>query len=267
MVQILRNKNLATRFQILVEIANSGPNIQQRDIAKKLGITPQAVSDYVKHMESDGLLTISEGYSSYKLTNDGVNWIIKMLRELSGYNDFVLNAINDISVCAAVADTDLTAGQRVGLTMKEGVLFASEAGGGATGIVFADARAGHDVGVYGIEGIIDFQVGKIIILRVPGIQKGGSRAVDTELLRVRLKGAKFIGVVGIEAMMSVRKVNESNSIYLYGVKEAVIEAARSGLSPVVVCIEDEIAGLIKRLEDEKIEYELVSLSKPENEKK
>ena len=33
MVEILRNKNLATRFQILVEIARSGPNIQQRDIA------------------------------------------------------------------------------------------------------------------------------------------------------------------------------------------------------------------------------------------
>ena len=48
MVEILRNKNLATRFQILVEIARSGPNIQQRDIAGKLGVTPQAISEYIK---------------------------------------------------------------------------------------------------------------------------------------------------------------------------------------------------------------------------
>ena len=50
MVEILRNKNLATRFQILVEIARSGPNIQQRDIAGKLGVTPQAISEYIKQM-------------------------------------------------------------------------------------------------------------------------------------------------------------------------------------------------------------------------
>jgi putative transcriptional regulator len=42
MVEILQNKNSATRFQILVEIAASGPNIQQKDIATKLGVTPQA---------------------------------------------------------------------------------------------------------------------------------------------------------------------------------------------------------------------------------
>jgi len=264
MVQILRNKNLATRFQILVEIANSGPSIQQRDIAKKLGVTPQAVSDYIKHMENDGLLAISD--SSYKLTNDGVNWVIKMLRELSGYNDTVLKAINNISVCAAISGADLVAGQRVGLRMKDGALFTSEASGTACGIVFADARAGQDVGIYGIEGIIDFQIGKITILKVSGIQKGGSRAVDTERLRESLKGTEFVGAVGIEAMVSLQKVSKSNSVYKYGVKEAIIEAARSGLSPVVVCVEDEISGLIERLEDEKIEYNFVNLSKSEDEK-
>ena len=41
MVEILQNKNSATRFQILVEIAASGPNIQQKSIAAKLDVTPQ----------------------------------------------------------------------------------------------------------------------------------------------------------------------------------------------------------------------------------
>ena len=51
MVEILRNKNLATKFQILAEIANGSPNMQQRDIAAKLGVTPQAISDYMGQLQ------------------------------------------------------------------------------------------------------------------------------------------------------------------------------------------------------------------------
>ena len=36
MVEILRNKNLATRFQILVEVADKGPNIKQHEIDRKV---------------------------------------------------------------------------------------------------------------------------------------------------------------------------------------------------------------------------------------
>jgi len=36
MIEVLRNKNMTTKFQILVEIADSGPDIQQREIARKL---------------------------------------------------------------------------------------------------------------------------------------------------------------------------------------------------------------------------------------
>ena len=50
MVEILQNKNSATRFQILVEIAASGHSIQQKSIAVKLGVTPQAISDYIRQL-------------------------------------------------------------------------------------------------------------------------------------------------------------------------------------------------------------------------
>jgi putative transcriptional regulator len=101
-VEILRNKNLASKFQILVEIANSGPNIQQKDIARKLEVTSQAISDYVRQLTEEGLLA-SDGRSRYRVTNEGVNWVIKVLRELSSYNIFIERAITNISVCAAVA--------------------------------------------------------------------------------------------------------------------------------------------------------------------
>ena len=263
MVQILHNKNLATKFQILVEIANSGPNIQQRDIAKKLDVTPQAISDYIRQLVKEGLLT-SDGRSRYRATTEGVNWVIKVLRELRNYSTFVEQAVANISVCAAVADGNLVKGQTVGLEMEEGLLFATEkVGEGARGIACSDARAGEDVGVSNIEGIVNLEIGKVTILEVPGIQRGGSRMVDTDQLKSESASGRLVGAIGIEALVAVRKL-DIKLVYAYGVAEAAIEAAHSGLSPLIVCVDDETSGLIRRLGEESVDYELIGLRKDED---
>jgi len=248
---------MATRFQILVEVANSGPNIQQQDIAKKLDVTPQAISDYIAQLTKEGML-ISEGRSRYKVTNEGVNWIIGELRELRSYNIVVEKAVTNISVCTAVADCNLTKGQKVGLKMKDGLLFATDrVGEGAKGISVSHASKDEDVGVTNIEGIVALQVGKITILRVPHIQKGGSRKVDLNRLEREIKNRPVITAIGIEALVALRKVD--TKFYVYGATEAAIEAANSGLNPLVVCVEAETSALIKRLEEEKISYELFDI--------
>jgi putative transcriptional regulator len=259
MVEILRNKNLATRFQILVEVADSGPNVQQRDIAKKLDVTPQAISEYIRQLTKEGLLT-SDGRSRYKVTNGGINWVIKVLRELRSYNTFIEGTITNISVCAAVADTNLSTGQPVGLEMRNGLLLATaQFGKGARGIVVSDATKGEDVGVTNIEGIVRLEKGKVTILRVPNIQRGGSRKTDLDRLQSEVRGRPFIGALGIEALVALRQVGAK--FYLYGVREAAIEAANSGLEPLVVCIEDETPALIKRLDEENLNYELLDIEK------
>jgi putative transcriptional regulator len=263
MVEILRSKNLATKFQILVEIANSGPNIQQQDIARRLEVTPQAISDYVRQLVDAGLL-ISDGRSMYRVTAEGVNWMIEVLRELGNYNRFITKAITNILVCAAVADCALFKGQTVGLKMKDGLLFATDSvGNGARGIAFSDASAGEDIGVSNIEGIVDLEIGKIKILRVPGIQRGGSRAADVSRLKMEIGGRSVFGAIGIEAMTILKQLGIKFS-HIYGVKEAAIEAANSGLYPLIVCVDDETLGLISRLEQENIDYELKDLRKGED---
>ena len=133
MSQVLRSKNLATKFQILVEIAASQPDIQQKDIARRLDITPQAVSEYIKDLTKDGSLT-SDGRSHYRVTREGVDWVLKMARELQDYCTSVGRAITNITVCTAVADSDLSCGQAVRLRMEGGLLLASEpVDGGARG--------------------------------------------------------------------------------------------------------------------------------------
>ena len=260
MTEILRNKNLATRFQILVEVANSGPNIQQRDIAGKLDVTPQAVSDYIRQLFEEGLIT-SDGRSKYRVTSKGVNWVIKVLRELSSYSTFIEQAITNISVCAAVAGDNLTEGQTVGLEMREGLLFATDkVGEGAKGIACSDAAASEDVGVSNIEGIVNLEIGKVTILKMPGIQRGGSKMVDVDRLKAMIGSRRLAGAIGIEAIVALRKLG-IEPVYSYGVTEAAIEAAKSGLFPLLLCVDNETPGLISRLGIENIDYELIDLRK------
>jgi len=262
MVEMLRNKNVATKFQILVEIANSGPNIQQRDIAVKLGVTPQAISGYVRQLEGEGLIT-SDGRSKHRVTKEGVNWIIRVLRELRSYGSIVERVITNISVCAAVASTDLVEGQVVGLEMKGGLLFATkEMKQRARGIACSDAKAGEDIGVSNIAGIVDLGIGEVTILKVPSIGQGGSRMTDIEKLEMHIKSGGLVGAIGIEAIVALKQA-KIKSLYSYGVIEAAIEAAQSGIYPVVVCVEDMTSILIRRLEEADINYKLVDIQKTE----
>lgn len=256
MIEVLRNKNLTTRFQILAEIANSGPGIQQRDIAEKLDITPQAVSDYISRLIKDKML-VSGGRSSYRVTNQGVNWIIKSLRELDSYNAFVQRAVTNISVSTALAETDLAEHQKVGLKMRDGLLYATaDTDTEATGLTVAAAAGGEDVGITDIEGIVPLEAGRVTIVEVPEIQRGGSRRVDMEKLKANLDGKSPVTFLGLEALVALRRAGIAYQSY--GAVEAVVEAARSGLNALVVCVENETAGLIKRLEREGVRYETTS---------
>jgi putative transcriptional regulator len=259
MVEILQNKNSATRFQILVEIATSGPGIQQKSIALKLGLTPQAISDYIHQLVSEDLI-VSSGRSHYRVSAKGVNWMLKILRELRDYASVVEQAVTNITVCAAIADSDINQGQAVGLKMKDGLLFATAGmDGGARGIAVSRVRQGEDVDVANIEGLVELVRGRVTILQVPGIRKGGSRQVDQALLKAHAGSSQQLGAIGIEALVSLRQIGVEPR-YLYGVTEAAIEAAQCGLSFTVVCTDDAIPGLVKRLQqEEELSYELIDL--------
>lgn len=259
MIEILQNKNSSTRFQILVEIAASGPTVHQRTIAAKLRVTPQAISDYMSQLVSEGMV-ISTGRSSYRVSVKGVNWVLKMLRELNEYLALVTRSVTNLTVCAAIAETDIKQGQPVGLKMKNGLLFAvNQTGKGARGIAQSSAGRGEDVDVSGIEGIIEFDKGKVSVLQVPSIGKGGSRTVDIEKLRSGISDSQSVGVIGIEALATLRRA-KIKPHYLYGVTEAAVEAAQCGLRFVIVCTEDAISEVIKKLQDEGIEHEVTDLT-------
>jgi putative transcriptional regulator len=260
MAEILKSKRLATKFQIMLEIAANQPSIQQKDIAPRLGITAQAVSEYVRELIKDGWLS-SEGRSRYRVTRQGVDWILQMSRQLHSYAWFVSRVVADISVSAAIADSDLSVGQPVSLYMKDGLLFACPATSaeGARGIAATEAQKGQDVGIRSIEGVIKLEPARLTIGKVPNVQDGGSRRADLARLRREVEQAQLVGTMGTEALVALREIGVKPH-YLHGVREAAIEAAYCGLSFLVVCSEDRVPILAQRFEEENLHYAVVDLA-------
>jgi putative transcriptional regulator len=258
MVQVLRNKNLATKFQILVEIAANQPFIQQKDIAQRIGVTSQAVSEYISKLEKDGWIK-TDGRSRHSITKEGVNWVLKALRELQEFSTAAEHALTGVTTWAAIAGEDLKQGQPVSLVMKDGLLNAIPFyGKGARGIAASDARRGEDIGVNGIEDIIPHAVAPVTFLDVPDIQNGGSRNVDKVKAQRQLKKGMLTGAIGTEAIATLRRLGRKPD-YSYGVAQAAVEAARSGLPFIVICTSSESLRLQQRLAGENIPYKIIDI--------
>ncbi len=257
---ILRSKKEITKFQILVEIAAHQPDVMQKEIADKIGITPQAVSEYIKELVSDGLL-YSDGRLRYRVTKKGVEWVLERAQELKKYSRYIMeDVISHISVATAIAKERLNKGQHVSLEMENGLLYAYAKEGDVSGTTLTDAEEGEDVGVTDLKGMISLPEVSITICRVPRVERGGSRSVDYRLLKKHAANKPYIAALGVEALITLRKINVQPDI-LFGAKESVVEAAFHGLSSLVVSVDEEVPSLLTRLESEGLGYEVVDLSK------
>lgn len=260
MVNVLQRKRDSSRFQILVEIAAHQPNLRQKEVAKRLGVTPQAISEYIKELVADGLVT-TDGRMRYSITKEGVEWLLEGAAELKRYARTVMEEIiSHVSVWTALAELDLDEGERVSLEMRGGLLFANKKEGiDASGITISDALTGEDVGVSDLKGLISLEEGNITVCKVPRVQTGGSRKVNIDLLKGMIFGDKMIGVLGIEALVALRKANREPDV-IFGAKESAVEAAYHGISSVILSVDEQVPSLLDRLESEGLKYELVDLT-------
>jgi putative transcriptional regulator len=256
---ILRSKKEITKFQILVEIAGHQPDVMQKEIAQRIGITPQAVSEYIKDLVSEGYL-FSDGRMRYRITKNGVEWVLERAIELKKYARFVMeDIVSHVSVATAIARGKFKKGDAVSLMMENGLLYAGT-DGDVTGITTSDSELGEDVGVTDLKGMISFPQVNITICKVPRVEKGGSRSVDLKMLKSRSIDKPYIAAIGVEALISLRKISVQPNI-LFGAKESVVEAAFHGLSSLVVSVDEEVPSLLNRLEAEGLNYEVVDLSR------
>jgi putative transcriptional regulator len=79
-------------------------------------------------------------------------------------------------------------------------------------------------------------------------------------LKKGLEKGKLTGAMGVEAVVTLRRIGIEPD-YLYGVPQAAIDAARSGLSFDIVCTGSEALAVVQKLITENIKYTRIDTRK------
>lgn len=255
--ELFRDKPSATRFQILIRIVKHQPAINQNEIADSVGLTPQSVSDYLGELKTRGHVR-KHGRGRYEVTKEGVNWILSRTRELERLVEYVDREIlRDTGIESAVATGRIEEGQRVSLSMRESRLRAAPGKTGtATAVAVTSAEAGQVVGVTGVDGMVEYDPGRVTIVTVPEIQNGGQKRVDTDRLAARIRAHGRVAASGLEATVAAETAGAEPDI-TFGIPESVAEAAMKGIDVLVLVTPGEIADVIERLRQAEITHEML----------
>jgi len=264
MMKAFKKRGALTHFQILSEISKQDPHLKQKDLANKLGITIQAVSENIKTLTEEGYITSKDGRSPYKITQKGIDKVKKDAINLRKYSDLVLEIMNHYkTIWPAIAEEKLVKDDIVGLYMDNGVLYAHKKEENATGVVLEDAEAEMDVALTNLTGIIDMDVGEVTIINVPTIKNGGSKSCDLELIKnVYSNGTNTgqsidkIAVAGTVSRAIVKKLNLPIDIE-FAAPQATANAARKGLNVLAICVGDMSKAFTRELEAEKIKFNII----------
>ncbi|GAB3024461.1 DUF7839 domain-containing protein [Natronobiforma cellulositropha] len=256
MVDVLDNKRAATRFRILVQIAERQPAVSQGEIAGHVGVTSQAVSEYIRELVEDGLVE-KEGRSRYRVTKEGVDWLFQAASDVRRFADHVtedvLEAMNED---AAIATDEIGEGDTVSLTVSDGLLHATAGDEGpATGVATTAATAGTDVGVTDFEGVIDLDPGSVTVFQVPTVRTGGSRRVDGEAVAAACADADLVVATGVEAVVTLRERGIDPAV-TFAVGDVAADAAERGLLVCALATTDAVGRVTDVLRDAGVAYEV-----------
>ncbi len=180
----LRDLRRNTEMLLLVELVES-PTARSKDLAKKLSVTVQAVSQYLSAMRKEGLIRKSP--TGHHATRQGMQLLQEHFTSLKADIDATLRRISVIDRCVAIAGKDVSKGDKVGLVMEDGMLMAFPAQKAtSSGRALEDAEEGDDVLIGQLEGIVEMELGKLLLVEVPSELEGGSKSADVERARDRI---------------------------------------------------------------------------------
>jgi len=249
---VLREKGESTEFQILLEVMRNQPHVKQKDIADAVGITIQAVSKHFKKLAREGLLEVGSERADYRLTQKANEKLHDYLKSLDMYTARIKNDLKIERLLPALATQTIKMGETAGIIMKEGVLYAvnpNNPEAEARGVAVQDAEPNEDVGLRDLEGKIKTKQGKVVMVRLPSIIEGGSRAVD--LARIRRFYEEFcpdrVGVIGVVGRAVLNKLGLKADLD-FGITRATALAAERGLNVFVLVVGRMVNQLIEEID-------------------
>jgi len=249
---ILRDKGEFTKFQILFEVMRNQPHVKQKDISDALGITIQAVSKYFKKLTREGLLEAGSERADYRLTPKAIEKLCEDIKYLERYVTSLQREMKVERYFPAMATKPIRKGEKVGILRKKGILYAvaeSNPAVEAFGIATSDASIDEDVGLKDLQGKLKLRQGKILIVKLPSIRHGGSRAVDISKVRAFYEGFKpdRIGAMGAVARAVLNKAGLKADIE-FGIGRVAAIAASRGLNVFVLVVGRMVNRVIEEID-------------------
>lgn len=255
---LLRDKGEFTKFQILLEVMRNQPHVKQKDISDALGITIQAISKYFKKLAKEGLLEAGSERADYRLTPKGV---MKLREEVKNLDDYIHAIKMELKVehaWIALATHPVKVGEQVGLITKEGIFYTIPVNSSeveAVGVATNDAAPGEDIGLKELKGKVKLKQGKILIIKLPSIRKGGSRTADIEKIRRLIEEFKpdRIGVMGAVGRAVLNKLKLEPDIE-FGISHAAAAAATRGLNVLVLVVGRMVNRMIQEIDSQNMRF-------------
>jgi len=258
----MKKRNI-TELQILSEIVRKQPHIKQKEIADVLGITVQGVSEHIRNLLKKGYIK-SRGRGEYILTDKGIRVLKTWISQFRNYLEEINREIYRYKdIWPAIAYEDIEDGDKVYLFMKRGLLYASKTvKTSSTAKVVEGGKKGEDIAVTNIEGIIEMNKGKVIILRIPPRISGGSRNVNYDLIREVLDKNKdaVVASMGTVSYVVSQKLNIKPDIR-FAVLEGIVKACERGCDVVCLVTGRMTEKVVKVLDDNRVKYTVLDVTK------
>ena len=261
-MKLLRNKSFSTQILILYELYINHYT-KLTPMAEKIGVTQQAISDYIKKMKKQGLVQKING--EYQPTIKGIHLLQTELLNFKNFIDEKIKKISLINDCVALAKTPIKTGENIALFMEDGWLVGyANKNSTSMGVATTDAKKGEYVFVGMLRGIIDHNVGKLYFLKLCLPSGSKSDKIEIDNIRKKVNSLKIdrVGILDVVAKSVCNEIGIKPDFEFGGIY-AAIDATQRGLNTAILGHPDKIKDEIKKFEEinekssSKIDYEIL----------